>query len=141
MARRVVLLGGGAVLAAALRALLHPDDRITEVDELRDWLWELNAEIDAVVVDLPVQSQMSAVVRIRAGYSGRLIVVLDSADEHPDFHAELDCVVVRRPIDMAQLSALLTGDPPGPTAPVHQPAAAAQPGRGAAAPALSRIHN
>lgn len=140
MARQVVLLGGGAVLAAALRALLHPDDRITEVDELKDWPWELNAGIDAVVVDLPVHSQMSAVERIRVGYHGRLVVVLDSTDEHPAFHAEQDCVVVRRPIDMAQLSALLTTDPSDPsgrTAPAHQPAAATHPGRGPAAPAAA----
>jgi membrane protease YdiL (CAAX protease family) len=137
MGRRVVIVGCGAVLAAALRALLHPDDRITEVDELDDWPWEFNADIDAVMVDLPVQFQMSAVERIRVGYQGRLVVVLDSTDEHPAFHAELDCVVVRRPIDMAQLSALLTSDPSGRTAPVRQPAAAAHQWRGAAGPAAA----
>jgi membrane protease YdiL (CAAX protease family) len=142
MGRQVVLLGGGAVLAAALRALLHPDDRITEVDELEDWPWERNADIDAVVVDLPVDFQMSAVEGIRVDYHGRLVVVLNSSDEHAAFHAEHDCVVVRRPIDMAQLSALLTTDPfdpSGRTAPPHQPAAAIHPGRREASPAPEAV--
>jgi membrane protease YdiL (CAAX protease family) len=127
MARHVVLLGGSALLAAALRALLHPDDRITQLDEPEE-PWELDADVDTVVVDLPVDSQLPVVEKIRGSYRGRLVVMMDPTDDHAAFPAEHDCLVVKRPVDLGQLLTLLTRGPSGRTASVYQPAAAIYPG-------------
>jgi membrane protease YdiL (CAAX protease family) len=134
MARHVVLLGGSAPLLAALRVLCHPDDRVTRLHELREWpaLLDTGIQVDAVVLDLPIHERLSAVERIRVTYRGHLVVMIDWTDDRTAFPVEHRCLIVKRPIDIGQLAALVTTEPSGRTAPVHQPATAAHPGRGAA---------
>jgi membrane protease YdiL (CAAX protease family) len=129
MARHVALLGGGALLAAALRALLQPDDEVTQLDELKEWSAGLDADIDAVVVDLPPRSQAAAVSRIRASYRGRLIVMRDPTDDPAGLPAEDDVLVIHRPVAIAQLVTLITTDPSGLDSSARH-LAAARPARG-----------
>jgi membrane protease YdiL (CAAX protease family) len=127
MPRHVALVGGGTVLAASLRALLQSDDRITQLDELKDWPSKLDTDIDTVVVDLPADVQLAIVEKIRASYRGRLIVLLDPTDDHADRLAKHDCLVVRRPLGIAQLSTLVTAHPSGLIDPTIQSAPEALP--------------
>jgi membrane protease YdiL (CAAX protease family) len=112
MARHVTILGGSALLAASLRVLLRSGDRITQLDELQDWPSKLDADIDTVVVDLPTDARLAAVEKIRVSYRGPLIVLVDPADDHAERLAERDCLVVKRPLHIDELSTLVTTDPP-----------------------------
>jgi membrane protease YdiL (CAAX protease family) len=127
MPRHVTLLGGSALLAASLRVLLQSGDRITQLDELQDWPSKLDADIDTVVVDLPTDARLAAVEKIRVSYRGRLIVLVDPADDHAERLAERDCLVLNRPLDIGELSTLVTTDPPDLINPTNQSAPEAFP--------------
>jgi uncharacterized protein len=124
MPRHVALVGGSVVLAASLRVLflLQSDDRVTRLDELSDWPSEHGTDIDTVVVDLPAAARLEMVQKIRASYRGRLIVLLDATDDHAERLAEHDCLVVKRPLGIAQLSTLVTTDLSGLVRPAGQSA-------------------
>jgi membrane protease YdiL (CAAX protease family) len=130
MARHLALLGGSPSLVAALRFMLHPDDRVIELPLRESRPWEL-ADVDAVMVDLPVRWRRSAVERIRARYSGRLVVMVDPTDDHAALVAEHDCLVIERPIDIAHVLALVTFGPSGRAISRSSPDAARHGGRAA----------
>jgi membrane protease YdiL (CAAX protease family) len=96
MVRHVVLLGHDASLATTLRALLDPDDRLAEIDDVAGWQHVRQDEIDAVVVDLPSTVRLPAVEEIRSTYGGRLIL-LDPPNDPVSIPSEYDCLVIRRP--------------------------------------------
>jgi membrane protease YdiL (CAAX protease family) len=96
MVRHVVLFGHDASLATTLRALLDPDDRLAEIDDVAGWRHVRQDEIDAVVVDLPSTVRLQAVEEIRSTYEGRLIL-LDPPDDPVSIPSEYDCLVIRRP--------------------------------------------
>jgi membrane protease YdiL (CAAX protease family) len=106
MVRHVVLLGRDPSLATTLRALLDPDDRLAEVDDVEGWQPAPQEEIDAVVVDLPSTMRLQAVEEVRRTYGGRLIL-LDPADDSAPVPVEYDCLVIKRP-DVEALWSLAT---------------------------------
>jgi hypothetical protein len=79
--RHVVLVCRDASLGVTLRALLSDADRVSELEAVEDWPTLPKAPIDTVVVDLPHPRRMHTVREVRAGFGGRLVLVLDPGDD------------------------------------------------------------
>src|SRR5919201_2040169 len=81
MPHHVVLLGRDPSLAIALQALLEHAGDVSALEVVDDWRASSAEEVDAVIVDLPTRRRLPTVERIRDGYRGRLVLLLDPADD------------------------------------------------------------
>ena len=61
--------------------MLHGTGRVTELGDLKAWPEVPAGSIDAVVIDLPEASRTKAIGLVRSRFDGRLVVVLDPADD------------------------------------------------------------
>jgi hypothetical protein len=140
MSRHVVLLRRDPSLGLALRALLHGTGLVTEILTVQAWTALPANGIDAVVIDLPMPRRRQAVEAVRSRFTGRLVLVLDPADDPDAIAAHHNCSVVQRPFEIVELWQLVTTDPtPGAPSPAAgegragEVSPAAQPERGGAA--------
>ena len=114
MSRHVVLLRRDPSLGLALRALLHGTGRVTELGDVYAWSEVPAHTVDVVVVDLPDPSRKQAVDVVRSGFDGRLVVVLNPADDPATIPPHHGCSVVQRPFEIVELWQLVTTDPDAP---------------------------
>ncbi|MFL6268282.1 MAG: hypothetical protein ACJ75C_19830, partial [Actinomycetes bacterium] len=113
MSRHVVLLRRDPSLGLALRALLHGNGRVTELQNIQAWSAMPAEGIDAVVIDLPPSRRKQAVDLVRSRFGGRLILVLDPHDDPAAVPANHAYSMVQRPFEIVELWQLVTTDPSG----------------------------
>src|SRR5919198_1029568 len=134
MPHHVVLLGRDPSLAIALQALLEHAGDVSALEVVDDWRASSAEEVDAVIVDLPTRRRLPTVERIRDGYRGRLVLLLDPTDDPAAVPSAHGCMILRRPFEIGTLFSLVAGSPGAPPRPRRQAALGSTRAAGAGEP-------
>src|SRR5919197_485718 len=138
MPHHVVLLGRDPSLAIALQALLEHAGDVSALEVVDDWRASSAEEVDAVIVDWPTRRRLPTVERIRDGYRGRLVLLLDPTDDPAAVPSAHGCMILRRPFEIGTLFSLVAGSPGAPPRPRRQAALGSTRAAGGSGPPRDR---
>jgi len=105
MNKRVVLISNDQKLGAILTIALADPDQLSIVKSPREFPGSWEREIDAAVLDLPVDSRRRAYEQVRERFQGRLLVPVDSQSDTSDWPPDPERRFLVRPFQLADLIA------------------------------------